>query len=225
MKPQWVVIGSVLAAIMLILLKRFYPGLAILSWPGSSSNGTKAIGAKRSSSSSSSKKKKHRTPSPEALAYSPNLPDFIMLMGIPGSGKSTWAREYVLKCDASFTVVSADEIRKQLVGNMQNQSRNEEVWEVVLNQCQGLLRNGRNVILDATNTGTEKRRKFVAQLPACNKHLKIFHVPKTLAKSRIAKDLQNGVDRAPVPDNVIERMNKQFQDALLAIKDENWLMK
>ena len=203
--PQWWLIASVAAALLFALLRRYY--LSSIN-----TSGAKKI---------KGKKKKGRTPSPEPT-YDASLPELIVLLGIPGSGKSTWAKQYVLKCDASFTIVSSDEVRKILCGNLRDQTRNNEVWEIVLNQVQGHLKRGRNVILDATNTGTEKRRKFISQLPPCNRFIKVFQVSKPIAKSRISKDMEAGVERTPVPDHVIERMFKQFHDSLLAIKDERW---
>ena len=177
-------------------------------------------GRKRSGSGSSDKKK--RSSRKEETADDPKLPTFLMLMGISGSGKSTWAREFVFRCDASFTIVSSDEIRKQLTGRVDDQTRNAEVWEVVLNHVAAALKQGKNVLLDATNTQTDRRRQFVRQLPPCNKHLKVFNINKSIAKSRVAKDLEKGVDRAATPDGVIDLMYRQFQDSLAAVKDEGW---
>jgi predicted kinase len=174
-------------------------------------------------SKSSGRNKSKRTPSPEI--EDPTIAKFIMLLGIPGSGKSTWAKEFVFRCDASYTIVSSDAVRQQITGNLNDQSKNSEVWDVVLNHCQGLLSNGKNVILDATNTSTDKRRWFVKQLPRCQRYLKTFSIQKSIAKSRIARDLEKGVGRAQVPDAVIDTMYRQFQDSLLAIRDEGWLMK
>jgi predicted kinase len=166
------------------------------------------------------KPRKKRKPLTES--DDPTLPKFMMLVGVPGSGKSTWAEKFVFRCDASFTIVSSDAIRKQVTGSVNDQSRNVEVWDVILNQCQGLLANGRNVILDATNTNTEKRRQFVKQLPRCQRLLKTFAINKSIAKSRIARDVQCGVDRADVPDAVIDVMYRQFQDSLVSLRDEDW---
>lgn len=162
--------------------------------------------------------------SPEPV-HNPDLPDFIMLMGIPGSGKSTWATQYVFKCDASFKIISSDDIRRQVTGSINDQSRNAEVWEVVLNQVQGALRAGKNVILDATNTSAEKRRKFIAALPPCNRYLKVMTINKTIARQRISRDLAEGIERAVVPDAIIELMYRRLNESMLSIRDEGWMMK
>jgi predicted kinase len=154
-----------------------------------------------------------------------DLPDFLMLMGIPGSGKTSWAKQFVFKCDASFTIVCSDDLRKQLTGNINDQSRNEEVWEIVINQVTGLLKSRRNVILDATNVRTDLRRSFIRELPPCNKYIKVFHMNKSVAKCRIAKAIAAGEERSSVPDSVMEKMYASFHESLVAINEEGWMTK
>lgn len=154
-----------------------------------------------------------------------SLPNFMLLMGIPGSGKSSWAKEYVFKCDASYTIISSDDIRKQLTGDINDQSKNSEVWEIVFNQVSGMLQNQRNVILDATNVRTDLRRVLVRQLPKCNRYIKVFPVDKSSAKQRIAKDIAKGVVRSEVPDIVIEKMHASFLESQSLLHEEGWMMK
>jgi predicted kinase len=175
---------------------------------------------KSSSSRSSSRRKESGKP-----VVDESLPNLILLMGIPGSGKSTWAKEYVFKCDASYTIVSSDDIRKQLTGDINDQSKNSEVWEVVFNQVTGGLKNRRNIILDATNVRTDLRRVLVRQLPECNRYIKLFPVDKSSAKQRIAKDLAKGVVRSEVPDMIIEKMHASFQESQSVLSDEGWIVK
>lgn len=97
------------------------------------------------------------------------LPDFIMLVGIPGSGKTRWANEYIDRMSnggskKKYVLVSSDAVREQITGHVDNQSQNTLVWEVVLGICQGLLRSGTSVILDGTNVDTEKRRRFLKRM-------------------------------------------------------------
>lgn len=182
------------------------------------------VSQSRKSSSRTSRRHREKDPS-SSSAQAPTLPSFIMLMGIPGSGKSTWAEQYVSRIDASFTVVSSDAIRTQLTGSIDDQKRNDEVWSIVLNQVVGGLKNGRNIILDATNTRTDLRRTFVRQLPPCIRYLKVFQVSKAIAKIRVAKDLNDGVVRSAVSDVVMDRMHASFVESMAAIDDEGWKMK
>lgn len=51
-------------------------------------------------------------------------PFFIMLVGIPGSGKSRWAKAIQSEKTA---IVSPDEIRRE-INNVSDQSLNIEAW-------------------------------------------------------------------------------------------------
>jgi predicted kinase len=207
-RSRWVVFVVAVVGICILIVKSMRGG-----------SGSRKIEAKPPTKRSKSRR------SPEADEVDTSSPQLLMLLGIPGSGKSTWAKEFVFRCDSSFTVVSSDDVRRQLTGSVDDQSRNAEVWDVVLNRCQGLLEKGRNVILDATNTSTEKRRRFVKQLPKCQRFLKVFPINKSIAKGRIARDIEQGIDRAKVPDSAIDVMFRQFQDSLVAVRDEGWKMK
>ncbi len=94
-----------------------------------------------------------------------------------------------------------------------------------MNQVQGLLKAGKNVLLDATNTSTEKRRRFCKQLPPCVRYMKVLHVMKAIAKDRIAKDLEKGTCRAAVPDGVLDRAQRELTESMDSIKEERWKMK
>jgi predicted kinase len=211
---------AVAVGLLLLLIRAYRSG-------GAPAHGSRRLGAsgKAKAAGRSSSSKRRSAAKPDDDAVDPSLPQFIMLVGIPGSGKSTWAREYVFKCDASFGVISSDEVRQQLTGDINDQSRNPEVWEIVLNQVQGALAAKRNVILDATNTRTDKRRGFLKKLPACTRWVKMFPVNKSIAKSRIRRDIASGVKRSEVPDGVVDLMYREFCDAAVAVRDEGWRVK
>jgi len=186
------------------------------------SEGDGCSGGKRSISRRSGGKRENSQEFSAPLVPQPDLPNFLLLMGIPGSGKSTFARR-MISDGAPYTIISSDDVRKQLWGDINDQSRNGEVWEVVLRQATAALRARVNVILDATNTNTEKRRRFMNQLPPCNRYLKVFTISKAVARSRIQADVSNGRDRAAVPDAALDKIECEMQISLGAIRDERWI--
>jgi predicted kinase len=147
-------------------------------------------------------------------------PVLLMLIGIPGSGKSTWLNgleettrdggKYCLYNDMPFYVVCPDKIRKQLSGNISNQSINIQTWQEAIDITRGCLEHGTNVILDATNVNTSYRRDFITGLPPCKIKAKIFPVDPEIAWERVMDDLFSGRDRAQVPEETIYRMYGQF---------------
>lgn len=84
-------------------------------------------------------------------------PTLFMMVGIPGSGKSTIAKKYEKTYNAK--IFSSDEYRKNLLGNEFDQSNNNLVFKTLYADIADNLRFGNNCILDATNINTKDRKK------------------------------------------------------------------
>lgn len=65
-------------------------------------------------------------------------PTFVMMVGLPGSGKSTYAKE--LSNDVDAIICSSDTIRKELCGDINSQDKNEEVFKVLHNRIKENLK-------------------------------------------------------------------------------------
>jgi predicted kinase len=145
-----------------------------------------------------------------------------MLIGIPGSGKSTWLKTQKLE-DPACLSICPDEIRIWLTGNISDQSQNDSVWKIAQYTTNWSLENKQDVILDATNVNTSLRRLFLSKLPPNNikRQALIFEVAPDEAIKRIRHDLKN-ISRSNVPDEVIYRMHGEFVYTMKAIKEENW---
>ena len=170
-------------------------------------------------------------------------PYFIMLVGIPGSGKSRWAKEIRSK---NTVIVCPDEIRKKLTGDISNQEFNSRVWFEAKLSVMNLLESGKNVILDATNVNTMYREDFMLglrsgfctllrshTLPDCTLIAKLFEIAPEIAYEYIQKDLKLvtkmakldpsiQIIRANVPEYVIYRMYGEYLYTKRVIKDEGF---
>ena len=132
-------------------------------------------------------------------------PELIITVGIPGSGKSTWIRS-----QSGFEVVSPDEIRRSL-GDISDQSKNTVVYGTANEKVKNLLSQGKNVIYDATNLESKHRLELLGILPKNVKlKAKVFHTDPAEAKRRIKNDLEKGVNRSKVPDDIIDNMYKNY---------------
>jgi predicted kinase len=147
-------------------------------------------------------------------------PTFIMMIGIPGCGKSSW----ILKNYYRATIISPDAIRKELSGNISDQSLNVQVWVVAKERAVAALKAGKNVIIDATNVSTMYRREFIKNLPECVLCAKIIECDPETAYSRIAADIAKGIDRANVPDEVVYRMYGEFLYTKKVIESEGFTL-
>ena len=83
---------------------------------------------------------------------------FIMLVGLPGSGKSTFAKEL------GYIIFSSDELRKELWGNENIQGNNEELFKELHNRIKVALNNGEDCIYDATNINAKRRKAFLTEI-------------------------------------------------------------
>ena len=82
----------------------------------------------------------------------------FVMVGVPGSGKSTRAKELAEKHQA--TIISSDKIRKMLFDNEDDQNHNALVFKTYYEFFEQCLKEGRNVILDATNIDMDVRKKI-----------------------------------------------------------------
>jgi predicted kinase len=86
-----------------------------------------------------------------------------MLVGVPGSGKSTYAE----KMANEFTKhISSDAIRKEIYGDESCQDDPGRVFNIMHERTLYALRNGYDVIYDATNITRKSRLSILKQLPA-----------------------------------------------------------
>lgn len=82
-----------------------------------------------------------------------------IMIGIPGSGKSTYANKFAKEINCS--VHSSDNIRKELLGTQKDLSNDKEVWRVLKERMRTDLLNGKDCIVDATNISRKKRRTYL----------------------------------------------------------------
>jgi predicted kinase len=148
---------------------------------------------------------------------------FEMLVGIPGCGKSTYLRSVD---NGNIVIVCPDDIRRELTGDISDQSRNSEVWSEAEHRIIDGLNSGSYVILDATNVNTRMRVSLLGRIKGkcidvpC--YATVFDCNPDVSKERISRDIANGVDRSNVPPEVIDRMYGGYLETLEKIKDEGF---
>lgn len=131
-------------------------------------------------------------------------PKLIIMCGLPGSGKTTYANIFTANRDV--THLSSDSIRKELYGDESIQGDCTEVFSLMNSKTLDLLNQGSDVIYDATNL-TRKSRK--ATLDICPTFVrKECCIVWDDIEECIRKDSQR--DRT-VGKEVIDRMAKSFQ--------------
>ena len=126
---------------------------------------------------------------------------FIIMVGLPGSGKSTVAKELSIKENA--VLHSSDDLREELFGDADNQDNNELVFQELSKRISRDLLNGRSVVYDATNSSYKKRKAFLEGLKM--EYYKECYMVATPYEKCIR---QNSGRSRRVPEKVIENMYK-----------------
>ena len=133
-----------------------------------------------------------------------NKPIFYMIMGLPCSGKSTFAQKLAEEYNAN--IHSSDAIREELIGDINNQEHNNEVFHTLHKRIKDDLRNGRSCIYDACNISYKQRMAFLNELKniPCEKQCMLMATPYEWCVERNTKRERK------VPEYVIKRMYMSF---------------
>lgn len=131
------------------------------------------------------------------------IPVLLMMIGLPGSGKSTYAKEIAADPEGLHPVIlSSDELRKELFGDDEDQSHNAQVFDELHKRVMENLKNGVSVIYDATNIDKKRRVSFLQSIQKidCIKTAVAVMTPYDVCVKRCKNR-----DRK-VPEYVIRRM-------------------
>jgi len=138
--------------------------------------------------------------------------EIIVPIGISGSGKS---RLYNMRY-SDLTLVSTDLIRKELTGDISDQTRNHDVFKEADRRINELVDRGESFFYDATNLNTDFRKAFSEKFRG--KDIKIVYVvlpaDVNVSLKRIKQDIKNKVERANVPTHAVIRQFGLYNHAL-----------
>ncbi len=83
----------------------------------------------------------------------------VLMIGPSGAGKTTYTKRQVREGEwLDQDVISSDDIRMQLNGNITDQSKNGQVFAILYALVKARIENGLNVVVDATNLRNRDRR-------------------------------------------------------------------
>jgi predicted kinase len=144
----------------------------------------------------------------------------ILLIGLPGSGKSTWAAGFI-SLNPDYRVVSTDATRAALYGNEATQGDWQTIWRVIqqdLRQWIGQIDQDlvQGVVFDATNARRRYRRRliqYLMQLGYSPIGAIWFDVP-------LADCLRRNAQRSrQVPEPVLQRMHRQLEGGVPSVAE------
>jgi predicted kinase len=143
------------------------------------------------------------------------MTNLLILAGVPGSGKSTWAKRFF---DLKYNIVNPDKIRIKLYGSLRaahepsiREQANIRVFDEFHNSIIESLQHNVDVIADATNLNVKARARLsqIAKENGAACHLILF----TNAGQAVERNLQRDPDQI-VPEQAMEYMFDKYWDTL-----------
>lgn len=135
--------------------------------------------------------------------------ELIVLIGIPGSGKSRYVKEKGY--ENSHMIICPDIIRQDIFGDMTDQSNNIRVWDMVRGMLMAGVSVSKDMLLDATNVNAHYLRETIRPVSEnCVLTAFMFNVDPDVASERIADDIFKKKDRSKVPESVVYRMYGEY---------------
>jgi len=140
------------------------------------------------------------------------MSNIVVLIGLPGCGKSTYTKSNDLLGGIpinEYSVHSSDEIRLELGTTADKpHAHDQKVFQILHQRIKDDLKNDKSCIYDATNLSRKKRRAFLQELNRipCTKYAVLFMEPIDVCKERNSH--RKGFAR--VPDEVYDRMLASF---------------
>ncbi|MCU0526427.1 MAG: AAA family ATPase [Elainella sp. Prado103] len=157
----------------------------------------------------------------ESIDLQPQSPDaamspviaLVFLIGVPGSGKSTWAAAF--QKNHTCQLISTDRIRAELFGDEAIQGDWGLIWAAVQQQFQPAIQQIRAgeievALYDATNTKRRYRRDLIQMARSSG----FNHIRGVWLNPPLAVCLERNRHRSrQVPEAVIYRMHRQLWGA------------
>ncbi len=129
--------------------------------------------------------------------------EVIVPIGISGSGKSRlYERKYK---DKGFKLISSDLVCKEITGDINDYSKEEEVFYEVCRMIGESIEKGESIYYDNCNINSYSRKivSWWFKESGAKVIYLVFPVDLDLCKKRIEEDLKNGIERANVPEQIL----------------------
>ena len=135
------------------------------------------------------------------------MADLMIMIGIPGAGKSTWCKENIKSPMQKY--VSRDEIRFSLLKEEDEYfSKENEVCQIFYDTITKYLKEGYSVVADATHLNAASRKKLINNIEGYDKVFGMY-IDTPLQKCLENNEKRQGT-KSYVPKSAIRRMASQL---------------
>jgi len=132
------------------------------------------------------------------------------MVGLPGSGKTTYAKEFIKDKDIEY--LSSDELRAIFGKNSEDQNVTPKVFEHIKKKVDEYLKEGKNVLVDATSVNIRDRSGYIKMAKTHGSKV-VVYVFKMDREGLIARNKKRGSEGGRVvPDFVIDKMLAKYEE-------------
>jgi predicted kinase len=135
-------------------------------------------------------------------------PEFIIMCGLPASGKNHWISKFQKTKKYNHVVVELDEIRSEIFGHNFHRPAEPFVIGMAKSFTKLLLKQGKNVIVNSTALTNGIRLDWIHIAKDYTENIKIVWVNTPFGKCVFQN--QTRIPIKQVPQSVIEDMNNIF---------------
>jgi len=130
--------------------------------------------------------------SPKVKVYGPNCQEVIILVGYPGSGKSTVAK--LFEANKHYDVLHGDDLKTE---------------SKIKKALKAGIEAGKSVVIDATNPSVKKRAEFIelARKLNSNIHIRVIEISTSIEESMH----RNALREKPVPRMAFYMFRKHYE--------------
>ena len=135
----------------------------------------------------------------------------ILMVGVPGSGKSTWIQNHEYAFKPNHRIISRDEIRFSMLKDGEDYFAHEnEVWNEFVREVRQSLAECDETYVDATHLNEASRTKILRALGKSLKSVKLAAITFKIPLQTCLDRNENRKGLAYVPPTAIRRMNSQL---------------